>query len=197
MTWKTKTKLTYIIPAAAALLLVLYYAALRPYVLKLRYKLLYTETIISCSQEFGIDPRLTAAVIFCESGFDPSARSRVGAVGLMQLMPATAAEAAEELGIEGYAEEMLLDPEINIRLGCYYLSQMYKEFGSVKNILSAYNAGPGRTRSWIKQYGVNENNELLYIPYPETEKYTARVASTQKIYGAIYPELNNDPERKQ
>lgn len=193
----TKIKLKFILPVAALILLVAYFAFLRPLVLKLRYRLPYKETIISCSEEFGLDPYFVAGLIFCESGFDPNARSRVGATGLMQLMPATAAEAASELGMDEYTEEMLTVPEINIRLGCYYLSKMLSEFGSVKNTLSAYNAGPGRTRSWIKQYGVNEKNELLYIPYPETEKYVDRVTSAQKIYGAIYPELISGAERDQ
>lgn len=186
---KTNKKLLIILLVAAALLCLLYFTVLRSTVLKLRYKLPYEESVLAHSKEFGVDPSLTAAVIFCESGYDPNARSRVGATGLMQLMPATAAEVADTLGIEGYTEKMLTDPDMNIRLGCCYLSEMLSEFGSAANTLSAYNAGPGRTRGWIKTYGVNGNNELLYIPYPETEKYVSRVTSAQKVYRALYPEL--------
>ena len=177
---------------AAAVLLVLYLTVLRPYVLKLRYKLPYAESVIAYSAEFGLDPSLTAAVIFCESGYDPNAKSRVGATGLMQLMPATAEEVAQKLGIEGFTEEMLADPDTNIRMGCYYLSGMVSEFGTAKNALAAYNAGPGRTRTWIGTYGLNEQNELIYIPYPETEKYVERVANAQKVYRALYPQLTPD-----
>lgn len=189
-----KRKIYFILLTAAAAFCVLYFTVLRAAVLKLRYKLPYEGSIITYSNEFGLDPSLTAAVIFCESGYDPNAKSRVGATGLMQLMPATAAEAAATLGIEEYSEEKLTDPEINIRLGCFYLSEMLSEFGSVKNTLSAYNAGPGRTRGWIKDYGMNEQKELLYIPYPETEKYVGRVTSAQKIYKALYPELDMKAE---
>lgn len=184
-----KKKAGMIFLIALAILSVIYLNLLRPYVLKLRYKLPYEEYILQYSEEYGLDPSLAAAVIFSESGYDPKAKSRVGALGLMQLMPATAAEVAEKLGMEGYSEEMLTDPETNIRLGCYYLSEMISDFSTVKNTLSAYNAGPGRTRNWIKTYGVNENGELLYIPYPETEKYVNRVSSAQKIYRTLYPQL--------
>lgn len=184
-----KRKITVILLIACAAFIVLYFTVLRTSLLKIRYKLAHEEKILLYSEEFGLDPSLTAAVIFTESDFDPNAKSRVGATGLMQLMPNTAKEVAEMIGVESYSENMLTDPDINIRFGCYYLSQMLSEFGSVKNTLSAYNAGPGRTRSWIKEYGVNDSNELLYIPYPETEKYVGKVASAQKIYKVLYPEL--------
>lgn len=186
---KGKNKAIYILLGVVALGAVLYLTVLRPYILRLYYKLPYEEEILASSAEFGLDPSFAAAVIFTESGYDPAAKSRVGATGLMQLMPATAEETAQTLMIEGYTEEMLTDPKTNIRLGCCYLSQMLSEFGTVKNTLSAYNAGPGRTRGWIKTYGVNESGDLLYIPYPETEKYVDRVTSTQKIYRVLYPQL--------
>ena len=184
-----KTKQLLILVLTTVILAVLYIALLRPFILKLRYKLSYEDSILFYSQEFEIDPSLVAAVIFCESGYNPNAISRVGAMGLMQLMPATAKEIAQYIGMEDYSDDMLRDPETSIKFGCYYLSQMMSEFSSVTNTLSAYNAGPGRTRGWIKNYGVNENNELLYIPYPETEKYVTRVTSAQKVYKALYPQL--------
>lgn len=194
---KKNSKLVIILAVMAAVFLVLYFTVLRSCVLKLRYKLPYKDLILASAEEFHIDPTLAAAVILSESGYNPNAKSRVGATGLMQLMPATAAEAAQTLGIEGYSEEMLTDPAINIRLGCYYLSSMLAEFGSVKNTLCAYNAGPGRTKSWIKDYGVNAQNEVMYIPYPETETYVGRVTSTMKIYGKLYPELAGNAGKEQ
>ena len=186
---KNNKKFGFILLGAIALVSILYVTVLRTYVLKLYYKLQFEESIINYSEEFGVDPSLTAAVIFCESGYDPKAKSRVGATGLMQLMPATAEEAASIIHIDDYSEGMLTDPDINIRLGCYYISEMLSEFKNSNNTLAAYNAGPGRTRGWIKTYGVNESGELLYIPYPETEKYVSRVTSVQKVYRSLYPQL--------
>lgn len=186
---KNNKKFGFILLGAIALISILYVTVLRTYVFKLYYKLQFEESIINYSEEFGVDPSLTAAVIFCESGYDPKAKSRVGATGLMQLMPATAEEAASIIHIDGYSEGMLTDPDINIRLGCYYISEMLSEFKNSNNTLAAYNAGPGRTRGWIKTYGVNESGELLYIPYPETEKYVSRVTSVQKVYRSLYPQL--------
>ena len=165
---------------------------LAPSVLRLRYKLPYKTEVLACAAEFQLDPALVAAVIYCESGYRPEAVSRVGATGLMQLMPATAKEAAEEIGIEGYTDSMLTEPAVNIRLGSYYLSEMIAKLGTETNALSGYNAGPGRTQEWIKTYGTDENGNLLYIPYPETEKYTERVTKTKQWYRWLYPELKTE-----
>ena len=161
----------------------------RPALLRSKYKLAYEAEILASAEEFDLDPYLVCGVIFTESAFRPEARSNVGALGLMQLMPATGLEEAELLEIEGVTEDRLTEPALNIRLGCNYLRKLLDEFGTESVALAAYNAGPGRVRQWLKEYGKKEDGSILYIPYPETNKYVGRVQSTKGVYERLYPDL--------
>ena len=161
----------------------------RPAMLRSKYKLAYTEEILASAEELDLDPYLVCGVIFTESAFRPEARSSVGALGLMQLMPATGLEEAELLEIEGVTEDRLTEPALNIRLGCNYLRKLLDEFGTESVALAAYNAGPGRVRQWLKEYGKKEDGYILYIPYPETSKYVGRVQSAKGVYERLYPDL--------
>lgn len=161
----------------------------RPALLRSKYKLAYEAEILASAEEFDLDPYLVCGVIFTESGFRTEAKSSVGALGLMQLMPATGLEEAELLEIEGVTEDSLTDPTLNIRLGCNYLRKLLDEFGTESVALAAYNAGPGRVRQWLKEYGTKEDGSILYIPYPETSKYVGRVQSARGVYERLYPEL--------
>ena len=161
----------------------------RPALLRSKYKLAYEAEILASAEEFDLDPYLVCGVIFTESAFRPEARSNVGALGLMQLMPATGLEEAELLEIEGVTEDRLTEPALNIRLGCNYLRKLLDEFGTESVALAAYNAGPGRVRQWLKEYGKKEDGSILYIPYPETNKYVSRVQSAKGVYERLYPDL--------
>lgn len=108
--------------------------------------------IQGAAERHAIDAELVAIVVTVESGGDPQARSHAGATGLMQLMPATAAEVARRLGRHDFALEQLTDPEINLDLGTAYLAQQLTAFGrandpdwqaSVELAAAAYNGGPG------------------------------------------------------
>ena len=167
----------------------------RPALLRAKYKLMYREEILTSAKEFDLDPALVCGVIYTESGFRPEAKSSVGALGLMQLMPATGLEEAELLEIEGVTEQQLTEPALNIRLGCNYLRKLLDEFNNENVALAAYNAGPGRVRQWLKEYGTKEDGSILYIPYPETSKYVGRVQSAKSVYGKLYPELTQSGEK--
>ncbi len=107
----------------------------------------------------GVDPALISAVVANESGFDPSATSRAGAAGLMQLMPATAAA----LGVTDR-----YDPVQNVRGGATYLRSLIERFGAdLPTALAAYNAGPGTVE---RRRGLP--------PFPETQRYVERVLAT-------------------
>lgn len=175
--------------ALCALLTAGYFLFARPALLRLRYKLEYTPLILEEAKKNDLDPTLVAAVIFCESGYRPAVSSGAGAKGLMQLMPATAAEVADWLGMEAYSEDRLVEPEVNIALGCRYLKYLIEEFQSEKAAVAAYNAGPGKTKSWLKEYGADSEGCPLYIPYPETDKYVQKVTSARRMYAKLYPEL--------
>lgn len=101
-------------------------------------------SLLEAHNRYGIPAEVLLAVIKAESDFDVDAVSRAGAVGLMQVMPATGREVAMDLNITWIGEKMLRDPAINIQLGSEYLHRMFRRFGHADNALAAYNAGPSR-----------------------------------------------------
>lgn len=134
---------------------------------------------------------LALAISRRESEFDPSAQSPAGARGLMQVMPETAARVAKGLGEESSAGKLTSDPQFNVRVGSAYLKQMVDEFGpAVALIASGYNAGPGRPRNWIADFGdprradVDVVDWIETIPFTETRTYVMRVAEGVVIYRA-------------
>ena len=131
---------------------------------------------------------LVLALIRQESGFITDAQSPVGARGLMQLMPSTAAKVAKDLKVK-FNKNKLDDPDYNVRLGRAYLADMVDDFGgSYILALAAYNAGPSRARRWIKEYGdprepgVDVVDWIEMIPFTETRNYVQRVMESVSIY---------------
>lgn len=152
------------------------------------YPLNYTEYINKYSEEYDIDPLLVAAIINVESKYNKDAISPKDARGLMQIGPTTGEWAADDLNIENYNPNMLFIPEINIRIGIWYLSMLRNEFGdNLDLILAAYNAGSGNVQSWIKNalYSIDGIN-LDNIPFKETADYILKVKSNLKIYNLFY-----------
>jgi soluble lytic murein transglycosylase len=132
---------------------------------------------------------LTLAIIRQESSFDQDARSRVGALGLMQLMPATAREVARELKITYVLEKLTADPDFNMRLGSSYLQAQLKNFdGSYVLAIAAYNAGPRRVTQWLKERGdprdtaIDTIDWIERIPFAETRNYVQRVLEALHVY---------------
>jgi soluble lytic murein transglycosylase-like protein len=95
------------------------------------------------ARRFGVDPLVVLAVIQVESRFDPVAVSSQGAMGLMQLQGDTARELAMDLGLQWTGDELLFDQDVNILLGCAYLSRLIERFGDLDAALAAYSSGPG------------------------------------------------------
>ncbi|MDP3853546.1 lytic transglycosylase domain-containing protein [Phenylobacterium sp.] len=133
---------------------------------------------------------LTLGITRQESGFDPMVRSGVGARGMMQLMPATAAMTARKVGLT-YAPSMLDDPDYNMQLGQAYLGQMVGTFsGSYPMAIAAYNAGPGRPSQWIafcgdpRGGGTDPVDFIECIPFSETRNYVMRVMEGMQVYRA-------------
>jgi len=123
----------------------------------------YLDVIRYYAQRYDIDPYLLFAISRVESGHNSNTVSPKGAIGLMQIMPATAIA----LGHQGNAKE-LYDPDTNVRLACIYLRTLYRDYGNdIPLILAAYNAGQGA----VQRYGRN------IPPYPETQDYVRRVMS--------------------
>jgi soluble lytic murein transglycosylase len=111
-------------------------------------------TIVREAHTNGIDPLLVIAVIRCESSFNPYAVSGPGAMGLMQVMPATAHWLAEQRGFALGRSHNLFDTELNIELGTAYLASLIRQFGSLEHALVAYNAGPGAAKKILAKRDV-------------------------------------------
>lgn len=149
------------------------------------YPLEHKEEIAATSAEYSLDKYMVCAVIYTESHFNDEARSAKGAVGLMQIMPDTGKWAAEKMGLEGYSDSMLLNPEVNIAIGCWYLHYLKDMFGDdMRKVLAAYNAGPANVKNWAESDGLLKN-----IPYEETEQYLDRVLRYYEIYKGLYKDF--------
>lgn len=139
---------------------------------------------IKMSGANGVDPFLVAAIIREESQYDWRAVSRVGAIGLMQVMPATANAVAQQHRLPRLSREDLFDQEINIRIGTRYVEQLFTQFaGNVVQTIAAYNAGPIVVGAWAATYrGLSEDEFVELIQYPETRQYVKRVLRSYKEY---------------
>ena len=109
------------------------------------------ELIVHESKKYGYDPLLLTAVIITESSFNNWARSNRGALGLMQIRPATGRELAAEVRVQWQGTPSLYDPETNITLGAYYLNKLFLRFGDLGLALEAYNHGPSRLKGYLKK----------------------------------------------
>ncbi len=152
-------------------------------VLRLVYPYPYRELIEQEAERYDLDPLLVVAVIRTESGFSPTARSRVGARGLMQLMPTTAEWAARRASVRAYSIDRIEEPAVNVRLGCWYLSYLERQFpGELEAVLAAYNAGQGNVARWRKQ------PDAIAAAFPETRHYVKRGLRSYQIYRMLYGE---------
>jgi len=150
------------------------------------YPVRHVETIYRYAEEFDLEPELIFAVIHAESRFNENAVSRVGASGLMQIMEDTAYWIAPMAGLDDFSYDEILDPDINIRLGSFYLSMLIGRFGDVDVALSAYNAGSGNVGNWLSNPEYSSDGETLdHIPFAETRKYVERVADNMQVYTLI------------
>jgi soluble lytic murein transglycosylase len=138
----------------------------------------------------GAEPALVLAITRQESGFDPNVRSGVGARGMMQLMPSTAAILARRIGVS-YSPGRLDEPDYNMRLGSTYLGQLVNQFsGSYVMAAAGYNAGPGRPTQWTQFCGdprggsTDPVDYIECIPFSETRNYVMRVMENMQVYRA-------------
>lgn len=182
---KPKTKRRIIIAAASvALVLLLLLAGLWRIS---GYKRFFRDSVEKWSRYYSVDEYLIYGMIYAESGGREQAQSSAGAVGLMQLMPQTAKWLAWREGIE-YSEEMLLQGDYSIRLGCAYAAFLCERYDNYDCVIAAYNAGHGAVDKWLKDPEFSRDGKTLYrVPYAETENHIVRVNRARSIYLALYP----------
>ncbi|MCR5485140.1 MAG: lytic transglycosylase domain-containing protein [Clostridiales bacterium] len=155
-------------------------------VMKAVYPLKYSEQVEKYSKEYGVDKNLIYAVIKTESSFDPSAKSDVGAVGLMQIMPETLEWISFKLG-ENISEEELLNEDVSIRCGTFMLKYLTDEFADTRTALAAYHAGRGKVNEWLSDKNISSNGVTLdKIPYRDTAYYVNKVTRAERIYNNLY-----------
>ena len=151
-----------------------------------RTKINYQDQITETSENFNIDPLLTASIVKVESDFDNDAQSHQGAQGLMQLLDDTARHSAEVIGMDYYPEK-LNDIDYNLKLGVGYYNYLIKYYNNQKLALAAYNGGVGNVDKLIND-GVldKENPDISKIPFEETRQYVTKVESTYDVYKTFY-----------
>jgi soluble lytic murein transglycosylase len=145
---------------------------------RLRYPLDYKTIVRAHARNYHLSPALLAAVIYQESKFHPDAKSSSGAIGLMQLQPATAEGIALRTGGGTFTVNDLYNPEINIRYGSWYLRHLLDKYGNEHLALAAYNAGQRNVDDW-RAAGKG-------IQFAETRAYVSRVEDLKKVYRHAY-----------
>ena len=154
---------------------------------QLYYPLGYAEHVRAASRGTSLDPYFVSAVIREESSYDPRARSGVGAIGLMQLMPDTARLVAQELGRPLSEMTALWEPPLNITLGTRYLAQLTTRFREPILAVAGYNAGPHRVQRWLAERPRLDLEEFVdQIPFDETRAFAKRVYTSWHHYRRLY-----------
>ncbi len=154
-----------------------------------RFPMPFREAVVKRAQSINLDPAYVYGLIRQESRFVMDARSGVGASGLMQVMPATARETARRIGMTGFTADQITDRDTNIAIGTGYLKLVLDDLsGSMPLAAAAYNAGPGRPRTWRGQSGSPTVEAAIWaesVPFSETRDYVKKVLSNTTNYAAI------------
>ncbi len=158
---------------------------------KILYALAYpmgnSSLVHQYSRQRNLDPALLFGLILEESRYNSQVISVAGARGLMQLLPRTGKQISRRLGVP-FTEDLLFDPDMNIRLGTWYFENLLREFGGKEALaLAAYNAGPQTVRQWMAANPASLEDEFIEnIPYGETRNYVVRVLTSAQIYRMLY-----------
>ena len=160
--------------------------------LEQRFPLPFREAVLKRAQAINLDPAYVYGLIRQESRFVMDARSGVGASGLMQVMPATARETARYIGMTDFTPGQINDRDTNIVIGTAYLKRALDDFGgSMAMAAAAYNAGPGRPRTWRNGPALEAAIWAENIPFSETRDYVKKVLSNTTNYAAL---LSGQPQ---
>ena len=160
--------------------------------LEQRFPMPHQAAVVKRARQIGLDPAYVYGLIRQESRFIMDARSSVGASGLMQVMPATARWTAKKIGLVNFTADQITDRETNIAIGTGYLKLVLDDFaGSMPMAAAAYNAGPGRPRSWRNGPVLEAAIWAENVPFAETRDYVKKVLSNTTVYAAI---LSGQPQ---
>jgi soluble lytic murein transglycosylase len=150
-----------------------------------RYPTPFRDDVMAAAREVGVDPAYMYGLIRQESRFIVSARSSVGASGLMQVMPGTAAWTARKLQID-YHPDRITDRMTNLRIGAGYLKLLVDDFqGAQALAAAAYNAGPNRPRRWREGPRIDAAVWVENVPFNETRDYVKKVLANAVVYAHV------------
>jgi peptidoglycan lytic transglycosylase len=149
-----------------------------PWWARLWFPLHYASIVRGHAANYRLDPALLAAVIDEESKFNADAKSSTGAIGLMQLQPATARGIAIRTGGSRFVVSDLYNPEINVRYGAWYLRHLLDKYRNERTALAAYNAGQENVDRWLAK--------REQVQFPETRAYVDRIERLKGIYRRTY-----------
>ncbi len=160
----------------------------QPFRTMLTYPPAFADTIGRFSEESNVREDLLLSIMRTESYFKPHAVSRVNALGLMQIMPATGAKIADSNGEASHSHSLLYKPETSIRFGAWYLSELKKKFqGQWPLAIAAYNGGPHNVEIWLQRHPELEWDEFIEsIEFLETRNYVKKVLTIMATYRAVY-----------
>lgn len=163
--------------------------------LQLSYPKAFWDIITNSARTYHLDPFLILALIREESRFNPEARSKSNALGLMQIMPITSLDIANRLKIQQPAENELTQPEVNIPMGSYYLSRLMDRFNNnLLFVLAGYNGGPNNVSKWWNARSSEDMDEFAEtIPYEESRYYVQKVLRSYWMYKLIYYDASQEP----
>lgn len=153
--------------------------------IELRFPLAWRAAFSRAADRYGISPISLMAIARQESAFGTDAVSPAGARGLMQLMPATARETAQRVGMRHFQVQDLFNPDVNLSLGSHYFNQLLQRFDNNRILAAAgYNAGPGRVRTWRQNTAgkLPVDAWIESIPFAETRQYVQNILSFSVIY---------------
>jgi len=148
----------------------------------------YQDRVEKVAQDFGLDAHLIYALMKAESNFRPRIISNAHAYGLMQIIPATAENIAQELQTQNFTIHGLFDPFLNIKFGSWYFKHLLDQFeNNALLAIPSYNAGPHRTVEWIKKFNALDRDKFIeQIPFKETRDYVKKVLKYYYIYQDLY-----------
>ena len=158
--------------------------------ISLRYPLPFRDSLHAQAHERGVEDAWIYGLIRQESRFLADARSRVGATGLMQLMPATARWVAHRINLRGFTTANTVDVDTNLQLGVYYLHKILTDLGHPVLATAGYNAGPARVRRWLDTHAIEGAAFCESIPLAETRDYVKKVMANTSVYAQ---RLGQDP----
>lgn len=146
----------------------------------------YENIIEKYSNEYNLEKELIFSIINAESRFNKDAVSSKGAVGLMQVMPDTAIWMVQKAYFEDFHIDSLYEPDVNIKIGCFYLNYLLKKHNNETLAIASYNAGSTNVSRWINDEKYSDGVRLHTIPFNETDKYIKKINIFKKCYNILF-----------